>query len=56
LGTTLLHASLKKLADSGISEASVLTRSRVTACKHLYPKFGGKALAIHESEKPSKGL
>ncbi len=39
LGHYLLHQSLKQLADSGLNEAAVVTRSNTAAAKYLYPKF-----------------
>lgn len=39
LGHYLLHASLKHLAESGLDEAAVVTRSNTAAAKYLYTKF-----------------
>ena len=55
-GTAILYASLKHLADQGLSEASVITKTRIHALKYLYPKFGGKAepMSKGESKEESK--
>ena len=46
LGTALLQASLRHLADRGLEKAAVLTREGVTAARYLYPKFGGQATKL----------
>ena len=46
LGTALLQASLRHLADRGLERASVITREGVTAARFLYPKFGGKSTQL----------
>jgi ribosomal protein S18 acetylase RimI-like enzyme len=46
LGTALLQASLRHLADRGLERASVITREGVTAARFLYPKFGGKSTLL----------
>jgi len=46
LGTALLQASLRHLADRGLEKASVITREGVTAARFLYPKFGGKSTQV----------
>ena len=46
LGTALLQASLRHLADRGLERASVITREGVTAARFLYPKFGGKSTQV----------
>ena len=46
LGTALLQASLRQLADRGLDKAAVITREGVTAARFLYPKFGGKATRL----------
>jgi len=46
LGTALLQASLRHLADRGLEKASVMTREGVTAARFLYPKFGGKSTQV----------
>ena len=46
LGTALLEASLRHLADRGLERASVITREGVTAARFLYPKFGGKSTQL----------
>lgn len=43
LGTALLQATLRHLADKGLEAAAVLTRETVPAARFLYPKFGGQA-------------
>ncbi len=43
LGTALLHASLKQLAESGLLQASGITKENTTACKFVYPKFGSSS-------------
>ena len=43
LGTALLQATLRHLADKGLETVSVVTRETVPAAKFLYPKFGGRA-------------
>lgn len=40
LGTSLLHASLKQLAEVGLVQATGITKENTTACKFVYPKFG----------------
>jgi ribosomal protein S18 acetylase RimI-like enzyme len=40
LGTVLLHGSLKFLKDAGLEKASVITKDKTHAAKHLYTKFG----------------
>ncbi|MCX6935548.1 MAG: GNAT family N-acetyltransferase [Verrucomicrobia bacterium] len=42
LGSALLLASLRHLADRGLEKASVITRGSVPAARYLYPKFGGR--------------
>ena len=46
LGTALLQASLRHLADRGLEKASVITREGVTAARFLYPKFAGKSTRL----------
>jgi len=46
LGTALLHASLRHLAERGLGAASVITREGIPAARYLYPKFGGKGAVI----------
>jgi ribosomal protein S18 acetylase RimI-like enzyme len=48
VGAYLLHAGLKQLADSGLTEASVVTRSNTTAARYLYPKFGSTQTKLEE--------
>jgi ribosomal protein S18 acetylase RimI-like enzyme len=43
LGTALLQATLRHLAEKGLETVSVVTRETVPAAKFLYPKFGGQA-------------
>lgn len=43
LGTALLAASLRFLADAGLDTAIARTKKTVPAAKFVYPKFGGKA-------------
>lgn len=38
LGAWLLYHSLRTLADAGLPEASVVTRSNTAAARYLYPK------------------
>src|SRR5260370_42027613 len=40
LGSSLLHASLKQLAEVGLEQAAGITKENSTGCKFLYPKFG----------------
>jgi len=49
-GVALLWKSLKHLADKGLERASVVTRSNLTACKFLYPKFDGTSEKLEELE------
>jgi predicted N-acetyltransferase YhbS len=42
LGTALLHASLKQLADAGLTQAAGVTKENSAACKFLYPKFASE--------------
>jgi N-acetylglutamate synthase-like GNAT family acetyltransferase len=44
LGTALLHASLRQLADIGLERAAGITKENSAACKFLYPKFGSIGL------------
>ena len=46
LGVALLQASLLHLAEKGLSKAAVITRQGVPAARYLYPKFGGRSVAI----------
>jgi len=46
LGTALLQASLRHLADRGLVKGVVITREGVTAARFLYPKFGGKSTQL----------
>jgi len=39
LGGWLLHASLKRLAETGLESAAVVTRSNTHAARYLYRKF-----------------
>jgi ribosomal protein S18 acetylase RimI-like enzyme len=52
LGSALLQASLRHLADKGLERASVITREGVPAARYLYPKFGGQGSVI-ESITPT---
>lgn len=45
-GTFLLHGCLKFLKDAGLAQASVITKDKCTAAKHLYPKFASKCEAV----------
>jgi predicted GNAT family acetyltransferase len=40
LGSALLHASLRQLAEGGLVQAAAITKENSTSCKFLYPKFG----------------
>jgi hypothetical protein len=40
LGSALLHASLKQLAEVGLEQAAWITKENTTTCKFVYPKFG----------------
>ena len=40
-GSILLHASLQKLAEQGINEASGITVDQSTSARFIYPKFRG---------------
>ena len=44
LGTALLHASLRQLADVGLERAAGITKENSAACKFLYPKFDSVSL------------
>jgi hypothetical protein len=44
LGTALLHASLRQLAEIGLERAAGITKENSAACKFLYPKFGSVSL------------
>ncbi|MDX6766941.1 MAG: GNAT family N-acetyltransferase [Candidatus Methylacidiphilales bacterium] len=46
LGLYLLHASLKRLAESGLEDASVITRSNTAAAKYLYPKLDSHTVKL----------
>ena len=48
LGHFLLHASLKNLADAGLDEAVVVTRSNTAGAKYLYPKFDSTVGKLEE--------
>lgn len=39
LGAWLLHTALKRLAETGLQSAAVVTRSNTHAARYLYPKF-----------------
>ena len=41
IGSRLLHASLHALAEAGVAVPSGITRDKMVAAKHVYPKFGG---------------
>ena len=44
LGTALLHASLRQLAEIGMERAAGITKENTAACKFLYPKFDSVGL------------
>ena len=46
-GTRLLHASLQRLRDSGLSRASGIARELSPVAKFLYPKYNGVATAAN---------
>jgi predicted N-acetyltransferase YhbS len=41
LGTFLLYESLRRLRESGLEQARVVTKKGLAADRYLYPKFGG---------------
>jgi len=47
-GVALLAKSLDVLAEKEFPQASVMTRSNVTAAKYLYPKFGAHQEKLDE--------
>jgi ribosomal protein S18 acetylase RimI-like enzyme len=46
LGSALLHQSLERLRDEGLSAVTAMARVNSTAARYIYPKFGGEAEAI----------
>jgi N-acetylglutamate synthase-like GNAT family acetyltransferase len=46
LGTWLLHAGLKRMADAGLASAAVVTRSNTHAARYLYPKFAATSAPV----------
>jgi len=49
LGTALLYHTLKQLRQSGLEQASGVTKSNVPVAKFVYPKFGATGVD-HEFE------
>jgi len=43
LGTALVHASLKQLAEAGLVQVVGITKENTTSCKFLYRKFGSES-------------
>jgi hypothetical protein len=49
LGTALLHASLRQLAEAGLVKAYGITKENTTSCKFLYPKFGSVSASCNDA-------
>ncbi|MGH8047226.1 MAG: GNAT family N-acetyltransferase [Chthoniobacterales bacterium] len=51
-GSALLQQSLERLYCDGLRHALALVRVNSTAARFVYPKFGGTAEAVKNSEEP----